>query len=235
MADIHGNALFYSQPTHSSAESCNGIRMSRTSGRREHPLVSPPVRAMTGRGGGWGCPKRTTRTPNLMLFIKHIFSSNLLVEKYARGNSEFQLRIKLLSEGGVETLIVVEQHKRVGVNPAKREEGEYLRSNKTSTAHLQTNLDNFHLYFVTFRFVDFLIPIFKLLVFTTLKHVLRNLKSSDLVLKFVAIDKLCKLFSKEFKTKIFHSSTLPIVLLKIAKCIFLSCNVYFPTFSNVFS
>ena len=54
------------------------------------------------------------------------------------GNSEFQLRIKLLSGGGVETLIVVEQHKRVGVNPAKREEGEYLRSNKTSTAHLQT-------------------------------------------------------------------------------------------------
>ena len=73
VADIHGNALFYSQPTHSSAESCNGIRMSRTSGRREHPLVSPPVRAMTGRGGGWGCPKRTTRTPNLMLFIKHFF------------------------------------------------------------------------------------------------------------------------------------------------------------------
>ena len=93
---------------------------------------------MTGRGGGWGCPKRTTRTPNLMLFIKHIFSSNLLVEKYARGNSEFQLRIKLLSEGGVETLIVVEQHKRVGVNPAKREEGEHLCSNKTSTARLQS-------------------------------------------------------------------------------------------------
>ena len=79
------------------------------------------------------------------------------MEKYARRNSEFQLRIKLLSEGGVETLIVVEQHKRVGVNPAKREEGEYLRSNKTSTAHLQTNLHKFHLYCVTLRFVDFLI------------------------------------------------------------------------------
>ena len=112
---------------------------SRTSSRREHPLVSPPVRAMTGRGGGWGCPKRATRKPNLTLF------------SCCCGNSEFQLRIKLLSGGGVETLIVVEQHKRVGVNPAKREEGEYLPSNKTSTADLQL---------FTFRFADFLIPIF---------------------------------------------------------------------------
>ena len=59
-----------------------GIRISRsssrTSSRREHPLVSPPVRAMTGRGGGWGCPKRATRKPNLTLF------------SCCLGNSEFQ-------------------------------------------------------------------------------------------------------------------------------------------------
>ena len=59
------------------------------------------------------------------------------------------LRIKLLSEGGVETLIVVEQHKRVGVNPAKREEGEYLRSNKTSTAHLQSFRIFAHIFYVS--------------------------------------------------------------------------------------
>ena len=45
---------------------------SRTSSRREHPLVSPPVRAMTGRGGGWGCPKRATRKPNLTFFVFHV-------------------------------------------------------------------------------------------------------------------------------------------------------------------
>ena len=45
---------------------------SRTSSRREHPLVSPPVRAMTGRGGGWGCPKRATRKPNLTVFVFHV-------------------------------------------------------------------------------------------------------------------------------------------------------------------
>ena len=60
----------------------------------------------------------------------------------------------MLSGGGVETLIVVEQHKRVGVNPAKREEGEYLRSNKTSTADLQIfvflNFCSF-----SFKFKDF--------------------------------------------------------------------------------
>ena len=72
------------------------------------------------------------------LVWKFRVSTNLTLSSCCRGNSEFQLRIKLLSGGGVETLIVVEQHKRVGVNPAKREEGEYLRSNKTSTAHLQT-------------------------------------------------------------------------------------------------
>ena len=66
--------------------------------------------------------------------------TNLTLFHVVGGNSEFQLRIKLLSGGGVETLIVVEQHKRVGVNPAKREEGEYLPSNKTSTADLQTFL-----------------------------------------------------------------------------------------------
>ena len=104
-------------------------------------MVSPPVRAMTGRVGGWGCPKRATRKPNLAVFVKKntFFSvvgwKSMLAWKFRVSS----LRIKLLSEGGVETLIVVEQHKRVGVNPAKREEGEYLRSNKTSTAHLQTN------------------------------------------------------------------------------------------------
>ena len=88
-----------------------------------------------------------------MLPWKFRVSTNLtlLVFHVVGGNSEFQLRIKLLSGGGVETLIVVEQHKRVGVNPAKREEGEYLPSNKTSTADLQL---------FTFRFADFLIPIF---------------------------------------------------------------------------
>ena len=130
MAGIHGNALVYS-----STRVCNRrIGISRTSAtRREHPVVSPPVRAMTGRVGGWGCPKRATRKPNLALFVKKTFHF-VCTWKFKVSS----LRIKLLSEGGVETLIVVEQHKRVGVNPAKREEGEYLRSNKTSTAHLQT-------------------------------------------------------------------------------------------------
>ena len=63
------------QSTYSSTQVCNGIRMSRTSTGSEQPLVSPPVRAMTGRGGGWGCPKRPARTPNLTLFVKYIFLS----------------------------------------------------------------------------------------------------------------------------------------------------------------
>ena len=96
--------------------------------------------------------EKTQSDTFFMLLWKFRVSTNLtlLVFHVVGGNSEFQLRIKLLSGGGVETLIVVEQHKRVGVNPAKREEGEYLPSNKTSTADLQL---------FTFRFADFLIPI----------------------------------------------------------------------------
>ena len=106
-----------------------GIRFSRTSSRSEHPLVSPPVRAMTGRGvGDVEMPQAGKwNSPNLTLFP--------FFPCYRRTVST---RIKLLSVGGVETLIVVEQHKRVGVNPAKREEGEHLCSNKTSTARLQS-------------------------------------------------------------------------------------------------
>ena len=78
-----------------------GIRISRTSSRsssiREHPLVSPPVRAMTGRGGGWGCPKRATRKPNLTFFVFHV---GVEIQSFNQSDAFFMLPRKFRVSAG---------------------------------------------------------------------------------------------------------------------------------------